>query len=558
MAAPRNQVSIPRFADPYGGLAKTFSNLSTTYNEKAAREDALALREKENKEAAIRYDKDLALKKEQNKITADRYSADLLLRQNADTRATNKVSQDDTVGNFWANLSRNNNTPALEQEAVALAKDMGATDENISGTYGKEILEYAKSRLFQREVAGAIGRDFYSTEGIGNTPFDKERVVPFVTNYTNLNDLQAREGTYVSASQKQAREAATDEYRKAQLAISAYRALDADSSKAKTLGSLMSYDLKAAAMPFEGKYGTSGRVYNSPREDAMEQGRLLKTALIASPIDGRVGVAIMNDFFADNTEGGDLTDFAGMDDKAIVSYMHKKYQDITGSDIKELKEKSGEGSLSGLAKRIKAIASGEHEDTGNRTFTPTNFIEQRRIEGKKALDKLLKRGSYSPAAPTTERPAVSGSIEEQILNNIGNVPVPVADDAPVIEDLPVPVPDVAKPSINIPPRLQRALANLQQDNPDIVSGMDLDWTREINSWGGLPYKKARSEREVSSQKYLELYQEVLEARDAKQEFINERLNSYSPHQQKRLLSSYDRDISRVLDKLSRRVEPRIK
>jgi hypothetical protein len=266
----------------------------------------------------------------------------------------------------------------------------------------------------------------------------------------------------------------------------------------------------------------------------------------------------MNDFFTDNTEGGDLTDFAGMDDKAIVSYMHKKYQDITGSDIKEPKEKSGEGSLSGLAKRIKAIASGEHEDAGNRTFTPTNFIEQRRIEGKKALDKLLKRGSYSPAAPTTERPAVSGSIEEQILNNIGNVPAPrKADDAPVIEDLPVPVADVAKPSINIPPRLQRALANQQQDNPDIVSGMDLDWTTEKDIRLGYP-GPPRSEREVASQKYLELYQEVLEARDAKQEFINERLNSYSPHQQKSLLSSYDRDIGRVLGKLRRRVEPRIK
>ena len=55
MAVPRNQVAISSFADPYGGLAKTFSDLSKTYAEKGSREAALALRERAATESARRF-----------------------------------------------------------------------------------------------------------------------------------------------------------------------------------------------------------------------------------------------------------------------------------------------------------------------------------------------------------------------------------------------------------------------------------------------------------------------------------------------------------------------
>ena len=47
MAVPRNQVAISGFVDPYGGLSRTFSDLSKTYAQKSATRDALALQQEE-------------------------------------------------------------------------------------------------------------------------------------------------------------------------------------------------------------------------------------------------------------------------------------------------------------------------------------------------------------------------------------------------------------------------------------------------------------------------------------------------------------------------------
>jgi hypothetical protein len=394
MARQGNYVTIPGVDPNWAkGISSALSDLSNTYNKRAADERAEAERLAAAEESKRRFD----LQESRAQALADRQTA----------QYENEQAMTDWYKSFGDNYN-------IDDVAKAKAKNVfGLTDEQLASPKGREALDIIKDNaLYSEDITNFYGNQFASQFG---KALDSSLIAPKYAGVSSLASLQA-------AEDKKA-ETLADLYEKGLTAGTSaakelYSPTDGkSSSSSKSSGGVKTFAdimLQDKAKAFEGNWWLLP--WNSDRQDATQIAQsTLDTIRKTNPDITPAEADKVIDFVLDRATTPDS--WNGIDDgrKFIDGLIAQGVADARST-------RSGNGRNKLAQDYLESIIKGDKLQS----ILPSNIRATRRAEAQKLLDSLYARtvaAAEKAGTPVATKPkatiADTGNVEKDILNTTG-------------------------------------------------------------------------------------------------------------------------------------------